>query len=117
MSGINEWLQEGEHSKYQTPRPWRWWTWLLIGFVLGMAVMLPFTKAHASPSCMTFSEARELHPNEYLAWHGEHCWYARGRSEHRHAAHIPIPKEKPFILLLEQSEPQEWIYADRWWLS
>jgi len=89
--------------------------------LIALAMLLGISIASASPSCPTFTEARDAWPNKYLSWHGEHCWSAGHPAQHHAQAQreVPLPKSKPFILLLEQSEQpsQEWIYADRWWIS
>jgi hypothetical protein len=116
-NGIPEMIRAAGKSRYVTRRlPWS--AWLYIGFMIGLALGLFVIPAHASPSCMTHAEAREVWPREYLHWHGDHCWAGHSvRSAHVEMRSVPLPKPKPFILLLEQSEQQEWIYADRWWIS
>jgi hypothetical protein len=113
-NGIPEMIRAAGKSIYRTPRM-PWWEALLLGLALGF--IFGASLAHASQDCMTHAEARGVWPREYLHWHGDHCWGARGvRAAHAEIRSIPLPKPKPFILLLEQA-PQEWIYADRWWIS
>jgi len=114
---MNEWLQEGEHSKYQTPEGLPKWAWLLIGLILGFVIGFIISPARASESCMTHAEAREVWPNTYLHWRGEHCWSGRVRSAHAEMRSVPLPKPKPFILLLEQPHEVCDLFECRWWLS
>ena len=114
---LNKW-PFGKPVATQLPARWVRPFWFMMG-VLFATLMIWTWPAHASPSCMTHAEAREVWPREYLHWHGEHCWSGHSaRSAHAEMRSVPLPKPKPFMLLLEQSEQpsEEWIYADRWWL-
>ena len=101
-NGIPEMIRAAGKSKYRTPEI-AWWGGFLIGLGLGLSIGLWVSSARASPSCMTYREAREVWPNTYLFWRGEHCWTA-GNRHHAQVQHItPLPKRKPFVLLLEQA--------------
>jgi hypothetical protein len=78
----------------------------------GMALaFLGMSACRASP-CMTLHEARQVWPNTYLSWHGEHCWFAKGHREHRR-----IKRSAPLPRVHQDIPAQDWIYGDRWWLS
>ena len=116
-NGIPEMIRAAGRSKYVTPGM-PWWGWFILA-----ALLVTAGYASASPSCMTLHEAREVWPNTYLSWRGDHCWFAKyggthegGRKTGGHKSGpwygqcsrtvpscVPLPKEKPFVLLLEQA--------------
>jgi hypothetical protein len=81
---IREWVRAAGNSKYVTPRM-LWWGWAAM--VFGLIALGMCSMAHASPSCMTYTEARATWPTKYLHWRGEHCWsYAGAASASRERA-------------------------------
>lgn len=63
---------------------------------IALASFIPLfaTAAHASPECMTKSEARAAHPTAHLYWHGEqHCW--DNHPSARRKAMRALAQEKP----------------------
>lgn len=105
-NGISEWILEAGRSRYITPQL-PYWTWIAIGIVIGMLIGSP---AHAE--CLTLHEARQAWPSTYLSWHGDHCWFAKGHRHHVEAKRMPLPLARPGT-----APAQEWIYAERWWVS
>lgn len=52
--------------------------------------------ARASPSCMSFGEARAAYPGKHLWWHGRaKCWDDHGMSAAGHAVRPPVPPKRP----------------------
>ena len=76
-NGVPEMIRD-VRSRYVTPRV-PGYRWLLIGFGFGMlfGIILTISAAHASPSCMTFHEARQAYPHKHIRWHPSEsgrCW-------------------------------------------
>jgi hypothetical protein len=69
-----------------------------------LPVLLFASAAHASPDCMTKSEARAEYPKAYLSWRTkDHCWYSRS---HRRSEKPAKKKEKaPSIEPNGESQP------------
>lgn len=78
INGVPEMIRDAGRSRYVTPQ-YPWWASFLLGLSLGflIGVVLCVTSAHASPSCMTFHEARQAYPHKHIRWHpsdGGRCW-------------------------------------------
>jgi hypothetical protein len=83
--------------------------------VIVVAIVMVSSPSHASPSCMTKSEARQKLGTAHLYWHGAgHCWDANpGR---RRLAQRVKPKEPRQVEREARPErkPPRWTQERRW---
>jgi len=83
--------------------------------VIVVAIVMVSSPSHASPSCMTKSEARQKLGTAHLYWHGTgHCWDANpGR---RRLAQRAKPKEPRQVEREARPErkPPRWTQERRW---
>jgi hypothetical protein len=88
--------------------------------ILALSILLT-TAAHASPTCLTKSEARVHWPRTHLYWHGEdHCWdnHRGGRRYHQVKPFIqptkPFIDKRAYIAQAEEAKPVAETKSDLW---
>ena len=83
--------------------------------VIVVAIVMVSSPSHASPSCMTKSEARQKLGTAHLYWHGAgHCWDAtppRRRLAQRSKSREPRQVERE---ARPERRPPRWTQENRW---
>jgi hypothetical protein len=75
--------------------------------ILALSASLLFLPAHASPSCLTKSEARDRWPERHLYWHtADHCW-DRHRSWRGRNVDRPYIDRRAYIATAQADEPAQ----------
>jgi hypothetical protein len=75
--------------------------------ILAIAIMIGPSWAHASPTCMTASEARAKFPKAHLYWYGsERCWNVGAGYGLRALAAVPVPLPRPAPTAAPMSSPR-----------